>query len=131
MTYRVRSLIWMGYVTNFYELYERRNYYEEKIHTLGRDIALAFFALPSLAQADLVLNVDLTVTDQVTISALDGLSAGTVSASDTTGFYFENFYGAIGNSVAGNTTAGGDLTASLSDSDGGGALFTTASIFRT
>ena len=97
---------------------------KQKFTLWAATIALALFALPSLAQADLVLNVDLTVADQVTISALPGVSAGTVSGSDTKGFYLGDFYtGDPGATTLSDTSLGGDLIPSLDTSNGGSFLF--------
>ena len=86
-------------------------------------LALALFALPSLAKADLVLNVDLSVTDQITITALDGLSASTVSAPTTgVGFYLDGFFGTDPGG-SGDSLVGGDLSSFGDASDGSPDLF--------
>ncbi len=56
--------------------------------------ALAMFA--GFANAQNVLNVDLSVANQITITADSGLAAATISGSDTTGIYLENYFGAVG-----------------------------------
>jgi hypothetical protein len=76
-------------------------------------VALALFALPSSADADLVLNVDLTVTDQITITALTGNSTNTVSGSDGIGFYLQDFFAAGGITdtlVSGNLTSAANVS---------------------
>ena len=50
--------------------------------------ALSVAALTTGAYADDLLVVDLTVADQVTITATDGLSAVTTSGDDLWGVYF-------------------------------------------
>jgi hypothetical protein len=71
--------------------------------------AVSVALLASAANADDLLIVDLSVVDQVTITATDGLSAATVSGSDSIGVYFEGFYGVAGNSLN-ETLVSGDLT---------------------
>ncbi|NMH61459.1 hypothetical protein [Alteromonas ponticola] len=62
----------------------------------------------SSAQAALLLMVDLSVEDRITINATNGLSSATVSGSDFTGFYLENFFEAD-NNVVSATLVSGDL----------------------
>ncbi len=81
-------------------------------------VALALFALPTLARADIVLNVDLSVVNQVTIAATSAASTSTVSGSEVTGFYLENFY--TGDPAATNlvdTYVSGFLTSFLNASN--------------
>jgi hypothetical protein len=73
------------------------------------------------ARADVLLTVDLSVTDQVTITATTGLSSATVSGNNNLGVYFENFYGA--GSFIDDTLVSGDLTNSLNPSDGSPNLY--------
>jgi len=68
------------------------------------------------AQAEVLLVVDLSVMNQVTITATNGLSAVTASGSDTTGVYFNNFYGVAGGSLA-DVLVAGDLTSAANTSD--------------
>ncbi|MEL6312027.1 MAG: hypothetical protein AAFQ17_06650, partial [Pseudomonadota bacterium] len=49
--------------------------------------AIGLVAGAASAQLDVVLIVDISVANQITISATSGVSAATVSGSDTTGFY--------------------------------------------
>ena len=74
------------------------------------------------AFADDLLVIDLTVVDEVTIYATDGLSAVDASGSDTTGIYFEGFYGGAGGSLSA-TLVSGDLTNAENPSDGSPSLF--------
>ena len=72
-----------------------------------------------------LLVVDLSVANQVTITATSGVSAATVSGSTTTGWLFENFFSnagtqAIGtNSIVGTAT----LTAASVPADGSPSLY--------
>ena len=74
------------------------------------------------AQVDVLLVVDLSVPNQITINATDGNSAATISGSDTTGVYFNNFYGAAGGPLA-DVFVSGDITNVANPSDGSPELF--------
>jgi len=62
----------------------------------GLCLAASVATMTTAAQADVLLDIDLSVPNQVTISATSGFSAVTASGSDTVGVYFENFYSAAG-----------------------------------
>ncbi len=85
-------------------------------------VGVAVALLTTGAYADDLLIVDLTVTDEVTITATDGLSAVTASGSNFTGFYFENFYGGSGGPLSGALVFG-DLTTAENPSDGSPSIF--------
>jgi hypothetical protein len=89
--------------------------------------AVAALGLATAANSEVVLLVDLTVPDQVTITATDGLSSGTVSElSSSTGVLLENFYSTLGPGVI-ETLVSGDLTSFLNPSDGSPNLFNSGS----
>lgn len=90
---------------------------------VGVCAALATAAITSVAQADDLLIVDLSVANQVSVFATSGLSAATVTGSDSIGVYFDNFYGAAGGSLTTTSTGAGDLTNVGAPSDGSPALF--------
>tara|TARA_Y100001933_G_scaffold210758_1_gene215145 strand:- start:641 stop:1225 length:585 start_codon:yes stop_codon:yes gene_type:complete len=69
-----------------------------------------------------LLVIDLSVTNQVTISSTGGLSAVSASGSDTTGVYFDNFYGGSGDSLSASFVSG-DITNAENPSDGSPSLF--------
>lgn len=71
--------------------------------------AAALACFTTGAHADDLLIVDLSVPNQITINSTAGLSAATVSGSDTTGVYFDNFYGVAGNALA-DVLVSGDIT---------------------
>lgn len=79
--------------------------------------------LASTAMGDDLLVVDLSVINQVTVSATTGLSAATVTGSDSIGVYFQNFYGVAGGSLGTTSTGSGNLTNVGAPSDGSPALF--------
>jgi len=83
-------------------------------------IVLAVFAVD--AKADLLLIVDLTTTNQVSITATGGLSAVTTSGSDTTGVYFQDFYSGSGNDLS-DILVAGDLTNAENPTDNTAELF--------
>lgn len=80
-------------------------------------------AVPS-AQA-VLLEVDLGVENQITITATSGLSSATVSGSDTTGIYLDDFFGAIQSGIS-HTLVSGDLTSANQTSDGSPDLFASS-----
>ena len=84
--------------------------------------AVAVAVLTTGAYAEDLLVVDLSITDQVTISATDGLSAVTTSGSDGTGVYFENFYGGAGSSLSA-TLVSGDFSNAENPTDGSPSLY--------
>lgn len=71
---------------------------------------------------DELLIVDLSVANQVTVFATNGLSAVTTSGSDTTGVYLENFYGGAGGSLA-DVLVSGNLTNAENPTDNTPDLF--------
>jgi len=75
------------------------------------------------AQADVVLNVDVSTPNQVTISATTAASAVTVSGGNTTGFYLANFFNGTG-TLTGNTLVAGATLSTFNDpADGSPVLF--------
>jgi len=88
----------------------------------GIGVVAAFAMAAGTAQADDLLIIDLTVANEITITATDGLSAVTASGSDGIGIYFENFYGAEGGPL-GAALVAGDLTNAENPSDNSPSLF--------
>lgn len=85
--------------------------------------SVAMFAGAAQAGSSVLLTVDLTVPNEVTITATDGLSAATISGGDITGVYLDDFYGVAGDSLSTSSTGAGDLTNAANPSDGSPALF--------
>ncbi len=80
--------------------------------------ALAAFLIgPTSASAGLILEVDLSVADTITITATNGLSDATASGSDFTGFYLDGFFAANTNTID-DTLVSGDLTSAANVSNG-------------
>jgi hypothetical protein len=89
-------------------------------------VAVAAAALATVAQADDLLIIDLSVENQVTVTATDGLSAVDVTGSDSTGAYFENFYGVAGSSLSA-TLVSGDFSNTGHVPDNSPALYRSGS----
>ena len=87
-------------------------------------VAVAMLSTGSFAEDLLV--VDLSVTNQVTVFATTGLSAATVTGSDSTGVYFEDFYGVAGVSLSA-TLVSGNLTNAQNPPDNSPALYRSGS----
>ncbi|MEO0422409.1 MAG: hypothetical protein AAF184_08755 [Pseudomonadota bacterium] len=85
--------------------------------------ALAAVAVP--AHAVTVLTVDLSVENQITISATSGASDITASGSDTTGIYLESIFDGPFDASILDTLISGDLTSAENTSDGSPLLFTS------
>jgi hypothetical protein len=85
--------------------------------------SLVVAASAMTASAEVLLTVDLTVADQITILATGGLSAETIVGSDGIGVYFADFYGIAGSGLT-ETLVSGDITNAENASDG------TPNIFR-
>lgn len=102
------------------------------MNTLTAIAGLAVAASAMTASAidlDAVLCIDLSVTDMITITATEGLSASTVSGSSGTGFYFADFYTSATAGAVSETLISGDLSSAANASDGSPNLFTSAGSF--
>ncbi len=88
---------------------------------IGAVLAAALI-IPNGAGATVLLEVDLSVLNTITISATSGASDATVSGRDNTGVYLDGFFGASGSSLFG-TLLTGNLTNSLNPSDSSPQLF--------
>lgn len=93
-----------------------------KIATIA---GLAVAATAMTASADILLSVDLGVTDQITITATDGLSSATVSGSDGTGVYLADIFSSLSTGAIVDTLVSGDLVANGDSSNGAPNLFTS------
>jgi len=90
--------------------------------TCGLIAAAACTTMATANVSDELLCIDLSVTDQITILATDGLAAATVSGSNFTGVYFDNFYNGAGSSLSASLVSG-DLTSAANPSDESPSLF--------
>jgi hypothetical protein len=77
----------------------------------------------SAAQAAVVLQLDLSTVNQVTISATSGLSLVSKSGSDNVGVYLKDFFPLGGSDFDINSDAGGSLVYFNATSDGTPGLF--------
>lgn len=80
-------------------------------------LMVATIAFTAAAQTP-VLCVDLSVTDQITITASGAPSLVTISGSDTTGLYLDGIFGAAGAAMTDTLVPGGDLTSAANIPDG-------------
>ncbi|MBO6514731.1 MAG: PEP-CTERM sorting domain-containing protein [Phycisphaerales bacterium] len=96
-----------------------------KIATIA---GLAVAASAMTASADVLLLVDLSVADTITISATDGVSSADGSASNFTGFLLAGFYNTLGAGIA-DTSVSGDLSTAANASDGSADIFNGGSSF--
>ncbi len=88
-------------------------------------VACAFagsMAVAGGAQADVLVEIDLSVADEMTITATSGLSAIDASGGDSTGIYLDGFYSAAGGTVS-DLSAVGDFTNAENPSDGSPDIF--------
>lgn len=79
--------------------------------------------LPTAAKADVLLLVDLSVLNRITVTSTSGLSMATISGSDNTGFYLQNFFNTTTAGTLGATGVTGNITSFLNLSDGTPAPF--------
>jgi hypothetical protein len=98
------------------------------ISKINKGIACAalfsvFMGLSTTSQASVLLQVDLSVTDTITINATDGASLQTITGSDFIGIYFENFFGNQLTTGIDDILLGGDLTVNSGLSGGLPNLF--------
>ncbi len=96
-----------------------------KIATIA---GLAVAATAMTASADVLLSVDLSVVDQITITATGGLSAADATASNFTGFLLAGFYNDASFGSADDLILG-DLTTTSNASDGTPSLYSSSSSF--
>ena len=78
---------------------------EEEIHMKKIVMLAALAGTASVSMADVVLTVDLSVVNQITITGTAGLSSGAQTSGTGVGVYLQNFFSA--NGVAINTTGTG------------------------
>ncbi len=78
---------------------------------------IAIAGMTSVVWGEVLLVVDLSDPGFITITATDGLSAGTVSGDTSIGFLLANFFNDA-SFAAGDTLVSGNLTSALDISDG-------------
>lgn len=79
-------------------------------------------AAATAASADHLLEIDLGVENQVTISSTGNVASASATASNFTGFYLADFF-AVAGSPAGFGAGSGDLSTFNNASDGSPSLF--------
>ncbi|MEM7808447.1 MAG: PEP-CTERM sorting domain-containing protein [Planctomycetota bacterium] len=89
----------------------------------GATVLVAGGSVASAQNLEVLLEVDLTVPNTVTITATDGLSAIDASGSDTTGVYLEGIFGGFAGGPFPSTPIAGELTSANNPTDGGALIF--------
>jgi hypothetical protein len=89
---------------------------------------IAATGLVSVASADVLLSVDLSVTDQITITATNGLSSADATASNFTGYLLADFF-ADASVTPADTSVSGDLSTAANASDGSPDIFSGSTSF--
>lgn len=98
---------------------------------MNKITAIAGFAIAATAMtasADVLLEIDLSVADQITISATNGLSAADASASNFTGYLLAGFFNDAAATPA-DTSVSGDLTTAANASDSSADIFSAGTSF--
>ena len=94
------------------------------IHRIPCLAAITFTLLALLSNStmsQILIEFDLSVANEITITATDGLSPATVSGAHNVGVYFDNFFTEDG--TLSETLVAGDLTTTQNDSDMSPNLF--------
>lgn len=84
--------------------------------TLAVWLAPACMMMSASADAATLLSIDLSIANQVTINAGAGLASTSVSGSDFTGFYLDQFYSGTGSDLSYGLVSG-DLTTANNPTD--------------
>ena len=90
---------------------------------------IAASGLVSVASADILLSIDLSVANTITITATDGLSAADATASNFTGYLLANFFNDASSSADSAGFGDGGLTTSANASDTTPSLFSGGTSF--
>ncbi|MEM1422802.1 MAG: hypothetical protein AAGH64_02250 [Planctomycetota bacterium] len=94
------------------------------IRTLSTIAVLAAAGTASAQSLSVLLEIDLSVENQVTFTATDGVSAETITGSSGTGFYLDNsLLGSGSGAFPGSQVGTADLTSAADASDGTPRLF--------
>jgi hypothetical protein len=83
---------------------------------------IASLAVATSASADILIDVDVSVANQLSISATFGLSAATVSGSNFTGIYLDGLSTGLSD-TAGTTLISSDFSSAFNPTDGTPQLF--------
>ncbi len=89
---------------------------------------VAATGLVSVASAEVLLSVDLSVVDTITITATGGLSSADASGSNFTGYLLADFFTDAAATPA-DTSVSGDLSTAANASDGSADLFSGSTSF--
>jgi MYXO-CTERM domain-containing protein len=86
-------------------------------------VAAVVATITGAAGAEVLLLIDLTVENQMTVTATNGLSAVTSEGSDTNGIYLQNFFAAGAVAAISANPDVGDFTTFGNTSDGGLSIY--------
>ena len=78
-------------------------------------IATTLLGLATSANAAVLLEIDLSVADTITINATSGTSYESITGKDITGFYLDSFFGT--RATLSETLVTGNLTSAMNPSD--------------
>jgi hypothetical protein len=100
----------------------------KKVFSTIAIIASSLLIMPA-AQSAVLLQVDLSVENTITLTATEGASSATVTGSDFTGFYLADFFApnTNGTNLLDGDLVSGDLTSFLDTSDGSPDIFRAGS----
>jgi len=90
---------------------------------------IAIAALTSVASAEVLLEVDLSVANSITITATNGLSDVTVTGSTFTGALLADFFTGAGGAGFVDSGGVGTLTSAANASDGSPGIFNSSGNF--
>ncbi len=91
------------------------------IKTMG--VAAVVATITGAAGAEVLLLIDLTVENQMTVTATNGVSAVTSTGSDFNGIYLQGFFEAAATGAITATPGAGDFTTFGNTSDGGLSIY--------
>tara|TARA_R110000744_G_C19284854_1_gene553995 strand:+ start:495 stop:1076 length:582 start_codon:yes stop_codon:yes gene_type:complete len=93
------------------------------MNTIATIAGLAIATTTLTASADVLLEIDLSVVNQITITATGGASSADVSGSTGTGVYLANIFSTLATNGISNNLISGDLVANGNSSDGTPSLY--------
>ena len=89
-------------------------------------LTVSILAIPLSSSADMILEVDLTQNNEITISATTGVSSATVEGSASNGFYLAGIFNDLITYNINSTFLSGNLTSANNSSNNSAQLFTSA-----
>ena len=102
---------------------------KKRENEMKKTAMIAIAALTSVASAEVLLEVDLSVADTITITATNGLSAVTATGSTFTGVLLADFFTGAGGGGFIDSAGIGNLTSAANASDGSPGIFNSSGNF--